>query len=123
MVDDKDPSKPDAPARTDDLAFEALWKRAVDAWDDDKVHSALLEYALRAQRLPDTAGRYRALREDPVKGPRAKKQLDAIVLAATQMMLAMKSPPRTKIPLPITLSALGLFLCAALFLVYAIWHR
>ena len=68
-----------------------------------------LKYALRAQHLPDAAGRYRALAEDPAKGAVAKKKLDAIVIAATQMMLAMKSTPgRGKVPWPITLSALAI---------------
>ncbi len=94
---------------TDDVIFETLWGRVVDAWDDEKTHAAALDYALRAQRLPDLAGRYRALKDDPAKAALAQKRLDGIVLAATQMMLAMKSPAaRRKIPMGITLSALGI---------------
>jgi hypothetical protein len=120
---DEPPPNPPSPSPvpdTGDPAFEALWGRVLSAWNDDKTHAALLEYALTAQRLPDAAGRYRALQDDAEKGERARKRLDLIVLAATQMMLAMKSPPQTKVPLPITLSALGIFLCAAAFLIYAI---
>ncbi len=94
---------------TGDLVFETLWSRVLAAWDDDKTHGALIEYALRAQRLPDAAGRYRALSEDPARAAVAKKKLDAIVIAATQMMLAMKSPPsRGRVPWPITLTALAI---------------
>jgi hypothetical protein len=94
---------------SNDPIFETLWSRVMEAWDDDKTHAALLDYALRAQRLPDAAGRYRALKDDPAKGPRAQKRLDAIVVAATQMMLAMKSPPsRGKVPWQITLTALAI---------------
>ena len=94
-----------AGAGTDPI-LEALWKRVVDAWDDDKAHAALLEHALRAERLPDVAGRYRVLKDDPEKGARAQKRLDAIVVAATQMLFAMKTPARTKVPWQVTLAAL-----------------
>jgi hypothetical protein len=89
-----------------DPVLEALWKRVVDAWDDDKAHAALLEHALRAERLPDLAGRYRALKDDPEKGARAQKKLDGIVVAATQTLFAMKTPARTKVPWQVTLAAL-----------------
>ena len=89
-----------------DPILEALWARVVEAWDDDKTHAALLEHALRAQRLPEVAGRYRAMKDDPVKGTRAQKKLDAIVVAATQLLFAMKTPARTKVPWQVTLAAL-----------------
>lgn len=80
---------------------DMLWDRALQNWSDDKPHKALLEFALRTENLPEVAGRYRALKDDPEKGARAKKQLDAIVVAATQLMLATKTerpehkgPPR-----------------------------
>ncbi len=114
---------PGAPTEGTDDGFEALWQRVLAAWDDDKVHSALVEYAVRMQRLPDAAGRYRALTTQPDKKARADKQLAAIVAAATQMLLAMKTPPRTKPPASITLSAVGI--CAVLLglLAYALLHR
>src|SRR5579859_4425261 len=104
----------------EDPVFDTLWQRVRDAWEDDKAHASLVEYALRAGKLPEVAGRYRALMDQSEKTARAKRQLDAIVLAATQMMLAMKTPPRTKPPTAITLSALAL--CAALLglLAYAL---
>jgi len=104
--------------------FEALWKRVLESWDDDKLHGAFLEFALRTERLPDAAGRYRALKDgDPAKSERAKKQLDAIVIAATHMMMSMKTPPPTKVPLSITLSAFGIFLFTLCFVVYMYLHR
>ena len=108
---------------TDDPIFEALWAKVLGSWDDDNVHTALLDYALTAERLPDCAGRYRALKDDPAKGARAEKRLNAIVLAATQMMMSMKTPKSPGIPLPITMSALGIFLFVAGFVVYAYLHR
>jgi hypothetical protein len=106
-----------------DSAFEAVWERVLIAWDDDKTHSAALEYALRTEQLPVIAARYRALKDDPAKAERAQKGLDAVVLAATALMMSMKSPRETKVPLPITLSAVGIFLFALLFLLYAMWKR
>ena len=102
----------------EDLVFETLWGRCLEAWDEDRTHAAVLDYAVRAQKLPDLAGRYRALKGDPVKGERASKRIEAIVTAATQMMLATKSPPRQRPPASITLSA---FAIAALILAILAW--
>jgi hypothetical protein len=113
-VDDDEP--PDA-------VLEALWKRVLEAWDDDKTHAAVIEHAVREQRLPDVAGRYRALKDDPEKGVRAQKKLDAIVIAATQMLYTMKTPPRQKVPLPITLTALAVSLLLLGWVAYALWHH
>ena len=88
-----------------DAMFEALWARCLEAWDDDKPHQAILQHALEAQRLPDLAGRYRKLKdEDEEKSARAQKKIDGIVVAATQMLMAQKTPERTKVPLSWTLS-------------------
>ncbi len=105
-----------------DSGVDSLWDRALQAWDDDKVHSALIEYALRTENLPDVAGRYRALKDDPEKGARAKKQLDAIVVAATQMMLSTKAirPENARPPWWMTASAASVCLFLLLLLAYAI---
>lgn len=95
---ERDPNA--APKTEDDVddAFNALWDRVVEAWDDDKPHQAILGHSIDKQLLPVLAGRYRKLQDDPEKGVRAKKKIDGIVVAATQMMLATKTPPRTKMP-------------------------
>jgi hypothetical protein len=117
------PLPPPPEGATADAALEALWQRVTDSWSDDKTHGALLEYALRTEHLPEIAGRYRALKDDPEKGERARQRLNAIVVAATQLMTSMKTPARTKVPLPITLSAFGIFLFALGFLAYAFFRR
>jgi hypothetical protein len=101
--------------------IDALWKRALEAWDDDKAHAALLENAMRAQALPQIAAHYRSLADDPERGPRAKKQLEAIVVTATQMLLSTKTPKPGKTPLPITLSALAVFLLVLGWLASVLW--
>ena len=102
-----------------DPVLDALWARVLEAWDDDKAHAALLDHAIRAQALPDVAGRYRSVADDPDKGALAKKKLDAIVMAATQMLMSMKTPKPGKTPLPITLSAVGI---SVLLLAWLAWE-
>ncbi|MBX3223290.1 MAG: hypothetical protein KF795_22450 [Labilithrix sp.] len=108
-----------------DAVFEALWKRALEAWDDDKPHAALLEHALKSDKLPDLAGRYRALESDPDKSARARKKIDGIVVAATQMLMATKTPPRTKTPWQWSAGAALTFaiVCAWLFYQLFVPHR
>jgi hypothetical protein len=114
--------KPDEAKKPDvdedsDIVFDTLWGRVLEAWDDDKPHHAALDYALKTQRLPNLAGKYRALVDDPEKGARAQKKIDGIVVAATQMMMATKTPPRTKTPWQWTLSVaiISALVCGWLF--------
>jgi hypothetical protein len=116
---------PPVPPATDDEPrdpiLDALWARVLEAWDDDKPHAAALEHALRGERLPDLAGRYRKLADDPEKGALAKKKLDAIVVAATQMLMSMKTPKPGKTPVSITLSAFGVSLALLSWLAWEIF--
>jgi hypothetical protein len=108
-----------------DAVFELLWKRTLEAWDDDKPHRAILEHALASEKLPDLAGRYRALSNDPDKGTRAQKKIDGIVVAATQLLMATKTPPRSKTPWQWTASIAFVFavVCAWLFYQLFVPHR
>jgi len=106
-----------------DAILEALWKRVLEAWEDDKPHQAALSYALQNERLPDIAGRYRKLLDDPEKGARAKKKIDAIVVAATQLLMATKTPPREKIPWQWTASVAAVFVLVVSFLAYKVLLR
>jgi hypothetical protein len=103
-----------------DAIFEALWNRALEAWDDDKPHIALLDHALKNEKLPDLAGRYRSLKDDTEKGARAQKKIDGIVVAATQMLMATKTPPRTKTPWQWTAAAFLMFAIVITYLFYAL---
>jgi hypothetical protein len=88
-----------------DPVFEALWLRVEGAWEDDRTHIAALEHALRAQKLPELARRYRALGDDPRYADVSKSRLEAIVVAAMTMLEATKAPPRPRVPAAITWSA------------------
>lgn len=93
-----------------DPGFETLWKRVLEGWDDPKTHGALLEYAVQRQLLPEAAGRYRALKDDPERAEVAKKRLDGIVVATTSLLMASATPrtePKKTLAV-ITLSALVL---------------
>ena len=87
-----------------DALFEALWARVLTSWDEDKLHAAILEHALRSEMLPELAGRYRAEQDVPGHEARAKKRLDAIVVAATQMLFAQRTPKAEKPPWQLTAS-------------------
>ncbi len=124
MSDSDEEAKPDDTALEElgdrDAIFEALWKRVLEAWDEDKPHHAILEHALKSEKLPDLAGRYRALKDDPDKGARAQKKIDGIVVAATQMLMAMKTPAITKTPWQWTAAAIAMFAIVISYLVYAL---
>ena len=115
----------DEPASTSDhdVIVEALWACVLEAWDDDKPHQAALSYALQNERLPEIAGRYRKLLDDPEKGSRAKKKIDAIVIAATQLLMATRSPPRERIPWQWTASVALVFALVVSLLAYKVLLR
>lgn len=106
-----------------DAVFNALWTRVLEAWDDDKPHQLALTYALEHEMLPEIAGRYRKLFDDPAKGPRAKRKIDGIVAAATQMLMATKTPTREKVPWQWTASAAAFMVLVVAFLAYKILLR
>ena len=107
-----------------DAVFEALWSRCLEAWDDDKPHTALLDHALKAQKLPELAGRYRTIKEtDPDKAARAEKKINGIVVAATQMLMAQKTPARTKTPLSWTLSLAIVVLLVSIWMYFQLFPR
>ncbi len=108
-------------ADSTDPVLDALWERVLAAWEEDHPHRALLDHALHTQALPEIARRYRALVDDPQKGGRAKKKVDAIVVAATHLLLSTKTPRPGRVPLPITLSAFGLCIAMLGWLAWAVW--
>lgn len=104
-----------------DAVFNALWGRVLEAWDEDKPHQAALAYAIDKEMLPEIAGRYRKLIDHPEKGARAKKKIDGIVVAATQLLLATKTPAREKLPWQWTASAAVFMIIVVSFLAYKIF--
>jgi hypothetical protein len=52
--------------------------------------------------MPELAGRSRAQKEVPGREERAKKKLDGIIVAATQMLMATKTDRAEKAPWQLT---------------------
>jgi hypothetical protein len=79
--------------RTGDPILAALWQKVSSDWDNDAAHGAFLEQCIRSQNLPYAAGLYRAVVEEKSeRSEKAKKKIDAIVIAAMQMMSEAKPP-------------------------------
>lgn len=127
----KDPAAPpEPPARepastlsaSSDALFEALWKRVLEAWDDDKPHAAILEHAMRSEMLPELAGRYRAEKDVVGHELRAKKKLDALVIAATQMLMATKTEKAPKTPWQLTVSVAIVCVIVLVWVAYKVFR-
>ncbi len=107
-----------------EAAFDPLWARVTESWEDEVAHQHALSYALEHDRLADIAGRYRALLEDPVKSARAKKQIAVIVVTATQLLVATKTPARVEVPWRWTASVAACCFVVVAFLAYKVLrHR
>ena len=115
-------------ADTGDTAFDALWSRVVSAWPDDKPHHALIEYAVRAHKLPEAAGLYKTLsdaegpfKDDATKRELAQKRLNGVVMAATQLLLSTKTSAPTKTPLMWNITAVVMCGVILSYLTYRIF--
>jgi hypothetical protein len=76
-----------------DPALEALWKRVLDAWDDDAPHNAFLDYCRTRDRLVEAAVRYRGMAGDHARAAVAAKKLKAVLLLAMTRLEASRSEP------------------------------
>src|SRR5438874_11648221 len=104
-----------------DEGFDALWAKVLEDWADEKRHAAILTYALSTESLPELAGRYRALKDDPEKGAFAQKRIDAIVIAATQMLASMKTPAPPKTNKPLTIAVAVVCACVMSWLAWKVF--
>ncbi len=107
----------------DPIVFDALWTGVINDWQNEDRHHKFLDHARQdGGSLLEAAARYRRLKDDEERGPVAQKRLAAIVLLATQEMLAQKSAPAAKTP-PRWVTALAVSVCLGLlgwvFLAYA----
>ncbi len=101
--------------------MDELWAKVLEDWGDEKRHAAILSYALQTENLPDLAGRYRALEDDPEKGEYAQKRIDAIVIAATQMLQSMKTPAPPKTNRPLTIAVAIVCACIVSWLAWKVF--
>lgn len=78
---------------TPDASCEALWKNALDHWDDDRAHAAFLEHCQRTGQLAEAAARYRGMTGDRSRGPSAEKRLQGVATLALLALEASRTPP------------------------------
>ncbi len=72
--------------------LEALWKNALDHWDEDRAHSAFLSYCQDTDQLAEAAARYRGMTADRERGATAEKRLQGIALLAIARLEATRTP-------------------------------
>ena len=75
-----------------DPALEALWKRVLDAWDDDAVHQVFLDHCHETDRLLEAAVRYRGMGADRDRGVSAQKRLQSVALLALTKLEGSRTP-------------------------------
>jgi hypothetical protein len=76
-----------------DDAFEALWKSVLDRWQEERTHSAFLEYCQATNQLAEAAARYRGMKGDRERSGVAEKRLAGIAIVALAKLHATRSPP------------------------------
>jgi len=79
-----------------DAALELLWKHVLAHWDDAAAHRAFLEHCREHGRLVEAAVRYRGMKGDHARGPKAEQQLMAIAALALAQLQSSRAPDRRK---------------------------
>ncbi len=77
-----------------DASLDALWKNALDRWDDDRAHAAFLDHCQRTGQLAEAAARYRGMTGDRSRGPSAEKRLHGVATLALLALEASRTTPR-----------------------------
>jgi hypothetical protein len=77
-----------------DPVLEALWKNALDRWEDDSAHGAFVEHCQQSDQLVEAAVRYRGMAGDRGRGEQAQKRLNAIAVLALARLEGMRSPSK-----------------------------
>lgn len=102
---------------------EILWAHVLEAWDEDKRHSAFLAYCTERGDLSFAAQKYREIAEASAEGEYrelanrrldAKKRLSGVAILALATLEATKKEPTTGRTMLVLRVLAGLFLLAAL---------
>jgi hypothetical protein len=102
--------------RAPDPALEALWKNALDNWDNDAAHHAFLQHCERHQVLDEAAVRYRGMKGDHERGAGAEKRLRAVLMLAMSKLELHRAEPKAASSLATKLVLVFFFLFASLVL-------
>ena len=100
--------------KTSDPALEALWKNALDNWDNDAAHHAFLDFCQRHEALDEAAVRYRGMKGDRDRGPGADKRLTAVLMLAMSKLEVSRSEPKAASSALIKLVLILFFLIGSL---------
>ena len=107
--------EPDSLDETDRVVIEALWSGVINDWEHEGRHDELIDFARVHSVLFEAARRYRALRDDPDRGERARRRLKTIAVLATTVLLPARSDPALRSP-PLGVYVLAGVVCAALLI-------
>ena len=78
-----------------DPLVDALWKKVLDAWEDEAVHGKFLQHCRDTRSLLEAAVRYRGMAGDHARGAAAERRLQGITaLALADLELQKSSPAR-----------------------------
>jgi hypothetical protein len=100
--------------KTPDPALEALWKNALDNWDNDAAHHAFLDFCQNHEALDEAAVRYRGMKGDRNRGPGAEKRLTAVLMLAMSKLELSRSEPKAASSALIKLVLILFFLVGSL---------
>ena len=107
--------------RSTDPALEALWKHALDNWDNDSAHHAFLDHCARNAALDEAAVRYRGMKGDHERGPGADKRLNAVLLLAMSKLEVHRAEPKAASGAFTKLMVIAFFLLGSLLVLAYLW--
>jgi len=99
-----------------DPVLDALWKRCVEDWSDDRAHGAFIEHCQNTRQLLEAAVRYRGMSGDHARGPSAGKRLEAIALLAMTQLESVRTPERRGMHVAVQIALIVLFVAATVAL-------
>ena len=105
-----------------DAVFEALWKKVVADFHDERAHGAFIEHCGETDQLLEAAVRYRGMAGDHDRGKIAQKRLQAITVLALARLERARTPERPAGPFALRLVLITLFLFGSVALLYALYR-
>jgi len=100
--------------RPSDPALEALWKHALDHWDNDAAHRAFLDHCQSTGALDQAAVRYRGMTGDRVRGPAAERHLGHVLMLALSKLEVSRAEPEAASSRATKLLLIAFFLIGSL---------
>lgn len=77
-----------------DPALEAMWKKVIDDWENDRAHEAFLRHCQSTDQLLEAAVRYRGMTGDRNRGPTAEKRLKGVAVLAMARLESQRTTHR-----------------------------